>query len=78
MNKKIAAIFYLKAKEIQSLGRDKSKEWAYRKAAWEIDEMKDSVNEIYQKEGTNGLLKIKGVGRTLALEIEKFLDSNKY
>lgn len=30
-------------------GGDKFKEWAYKKAAWEIDELKDNILDIYIK-----------------------------
>lgn len=57
-------------------GGDKFKEWAYKKAAWEIDELKDNILDVYTNEGRNGLLLIKGVGKSIALEIEKILISN--
>jgi DNA repair photolyase len=47
--------------------------WAYRKAAWALEELSESVAEIYAQEGRKGLEKLKGVGKSLAKEIEKQL-----
>lgn len=73
INKKIAEKFYLKARELQLSGQGGFKEWAYRKAAWALDDLEKSIKEIYQKEGMEGLLKIKGIGKNLAGQIEEFL-----
>lgn len=76
INKKVSEKLFLIAREIQMEGGDKFKEWAYKKAAWEIDDLKGNILDIYKKEGCNGLLLIKGVGKSIALEIEKILISN--
>ncbi|MBP6931852.1 MAG: hypothetical protein KBB87_00410 [Candidatus Methanofastidiosum sp.] len=67
---------FLKAREIQLEGGDRYKEWAYRKAAWEVDELEESISTIYRNEGLKGLLKIKGVGKSIGMEIEKLIKSN--
>ena len=78
INKKVSEKLFLKAREIQMEGGDKFKEWAYRKAAWEIDELNENLSEIYKNEGSNGLIKIKGVGKSIAIEIEKSLKASIY
>ncbi|NMC61240.1 MAG: hypothetical protein GYA51_17940 [Candidatus Methanofastidiosa archaeon] len=77
INKRVSENLYIKAREIQLTAGDKYKEWAYRKAAREIDGLQENIRLMYQNEGTNGLTKIKGVGKSIALEIEKYLNSNK-
>lgn len=47
--------------------------WAYRKAAWTLEELSESVSEIYAKKGRNGLESLKDVGKSLAEEIERQL-----
>jgi DNA repair photolyase len=47
--------------------------WAYRKAAWTLEELAESVAEIYAKNGRKGLESLKGVGKSLAEEIERQL-----
>ncbi len=76
INKKVSEKLFLKAREIQLEGGDRYKEWAYRKAAWEVDELEESISTIYRNEGLKGLLKIKGVGKSIGMEIEKLIKSN--
>jgi len=48
--------------------------WAYHKAAQSIEELKESVRDIHNK---NALDKISGVGKNLAETIRDFLDTGK-
>ncbi|MGD9130985.1 MAG: radical SAM protein [Candidatus Bathyarchaeota archaeon] len=47
--------------------------WAYRKAAWTLEELTESVAEIYAKKGRKGLETLKGIGKSLSEEIERQL-----
>ena len=47
--------------------------WAYRKAAWALEDLTESVAEIYAQKGRRGLEEINGVGKSLAAEIERQL-----
>lgn len=47
--------------------------WAYRKAAWAVDECAESIAEIYQRNGEAGLQKLPDVGKSVAVEIGKWL-----
>lgn len=79
MNKKIAEIFYLKARELQLSGKGGFKDWAYRKAAWGLDHLEENIETIYQTKGLVGVMQIPGIGNSLAKQIESFLkegDSN--
>jgi DNA repair photolyase len=44
--------------------------WAYRKAAWTLEDLTESVAEIYAQSGKKGLENLKSVGKSLATEIE--------
>lgn len=70
-NKKVAELFYLKAREIQETDGNPYKQWAYRKAAWAIDDLDQSLVDIYKRSWLVGIQKIKGIGNRLAHEIEK-------
>ena len=48
--------------------------WAYHKAAQNIEELKESIRAIHNK---NALEKISGVGKNLAETIGKYLDTGK-
>ncbi|MEM2897383.1 MAG: hypothetical protein QXG01_07455 [Candidatus Bathyarchaeia archaeon] len=73
LNKKIAEKFYLEARELQMSGQGGYKEWAYRKAAWAMDDLKESIEKIYRDEGIDGVIQIEGIGKKLANRIEEFL-----
>lgn len=72
-NKRVAAQFYYKARDLQESGANRYKEWAYRKAAWAIDDLEESLEDIYEKTWLVGLQRIPGIGNRLAHEIEKYI-----
>jgi DNA repair photolyase len=76
MNKKIAEEFYLKARELQLSGKGGFKEWAYRKAAWSLDQLEENIETIYQKNGLKGVMKIPNIGDSLAKQIKFFLEGD--
>lgn len=77
VNKKIAIPFHLKARQLQLEGGQKYKEWAYRKAAWSLEGLEEGIDKIYEREGLNGILKIKGIGQSLASVIVNDLENKK-
>jgi DNA repair photolyase len=77
VNKKIAEKFYLEARELQLSGQNSYKEWAYRKAAWSLDDLEESIEKIFLERGIEGVMQIKGIGESLAKQIEEFLKESK-
>lgn len=75
-NKKIAEDLFLQAREIQLSSGMNYKYWALQKAAWALDELEESVVNIYQNKGITGLKQIKGIGQYLAKKIEEFLKAS--
>jgi DNA repair photolyase len=75
MNKRIAEKLFLRAYDLFLEQAASYRQWAYRKAAWAIDEMEDDVADLYHREGRKGLQSIKGIGKRLALVIEAWLRS---
>ncbi|MEM2174993.1 MAG: DNA polymerase/3'-5' exonuclease PolX [Candidatus Micrarchaeia archaeon] len=76
MNLEIARIFY----EMADILEMQNVEWkprAYRKAAKAIESLPIEVDEIYKKEGIDGLKKIPGVGERLAKKIEEYIKTGK-
>jgi DNA polymerase/3'-5' exonuclease PolX len=73
MNRKIAETFYLEVRELQLSNKGNFKEWAYRKAAWSLDHLKENIDTIFKKKGLQGLLEIPCIGESLAKQIESFL-----
>jgi len=72
-NKRIAEKLFLRAYDLLLEDAGSHRQWAYRKAAWAIDELDADVHAIYQQQGSTGLESIKGVGKKLASEIEGWL-----
>ncbi len=50
---------------------------AYRKAAQAVGMMQESVAEIFQKRGEEGLMEIPGIGKGLAGKIKEYLKTGK-
>ncbi len=75
INKKIAEKFYLKAREAQLLEAYSYREQAYRKAAWTLDELDENVEEIIKAQGFEGILRLKGIGKSMASQIIEFLSN---
>jgi DNA repair photolyase len=76
-NRKIAEKFYLEARELQFSGADNFRVWAYRKAAWALDDLDRKVEDIYHEKGLEGLKAISGVGESLAKKIVAFIVGTK-
>lgn len=77
INKEISGKFYLKARELQLSAQSTYEEWAYRKAAWSLDDLRESVVEIYKTRGISGLMQIPGIGKSLAGQVEELLKDGK-
>lgn len=75
VNKRIAEQLFLRAYDLFLDQAATYRQWAYRKAAWALDEMEEDVAELYRREGRKGLQSIKGIGKKLAAEIEGWLRS---
>jgi len=75
MNKRIAERLFLRAYDLLLEDAKSHRQWAYRKAAWAVDEMESDIGATFAEHGTKGLEGIRGVGSTLAAEIEGWLSS---
>jgi hypothetical protein len=71
VNKRVAEKLFNETYYVEIECENPYKIWAYRKAAWSVDEFKDSIESLYNNLGRNGLKTIPRVGETLSLEIEK-------
>jgi len=75
-NQEIAKIFYEIAYFLE-MENVKFKPFAYEKAALTLEGLEKDVEEIYKKEGFEGLKKIPGVGESIAKKIEEYLKTGK-
>ncbi len=50
---------------------------AYRRAAITISSLQEDVVDIYKKEGIDGLMKLPGIGKTIANAIKEYIETGK-
>ena len=74
-NKKIAEILFNETYHMEIEGAEEYKIWAYRKAAWAIDELDEDVKAVYEKSGVDGLRAIPSIGKKLSKRIAKELEN---
>ena len=76
-NKEIAKIFY-KIADLLAMDEIQFKPIAYRKVAFILNTMEQSVEEIYNSGGLKALdEKIPGVGKNIALKIQEYLKTDE-
>ncbi len=75
-NQEIAKIFNDMAQFLKMEGVD-FKPYAFEKAAYSLESLKEDVGQIYQKGGVKALMEIPGVGKSIAGHIEEYLKKGK-
>jgi len=75
-NQEIANIFYEIADFLEMEGVQ-FKPYAYQKAAITLETLEREVGDIYKEGGREALLKIPGIGQSLAEKIEEYLKTGK-
>ena len=73
INKRIAERLFLKTYDLELEGASNNKIWAYRKAAWTVDELSESVGDMLRRDGQAGLEQLPSVGKSMATEIADWL-----
>ena len=74
VNKRIAERLFLKTYDLELEMAKSYRIWAYRKAAWTVDEHPESVADLYEARGVAGLVELPNVGKSIAAEIGGWLD----
>jgi DNA polymerase (family 10) len=78
LNTKIAELFDEIADMLELEGeRRKFETLAYRKAALTIGTLQEDVGEIYRKQGADGLMKLPGIGKTIAERIREYVETGR-
>jgi DNA repair photolyase len=73
VNKQVAERLFLKTYDLELEEAKDYRIWAYRKAAWAVDEWPENIADIYQARGEGGLRELPGIGKSLAAEIARWL-----
>jgi len=74
INKLIGEKLFLATFDLELEQTHQQRIWAYRKAAWTIDELEHPVDELYKKDGEEGLTRLPGIGKAMAGKIARWLD----
>lgn len=75
INKRIAEKLFLKTYDLELGQAGNYRIWAYRKAAWTVDELKESVLDLYRVKGEAGLQELPDVGKSISKEIVGWLSN---
>jgi DNA repair photolyase len=73
VNKRVAERLFLKTYDLELEEARDYRLWAYRKAAWTVDEWPESIAAVYQARGEAGLRELPGIGKSLAGQIAGWL-----
>jgi DNA repair photolyase len=76
VNKQLAEHLHLKAYDLELEQAETFRIWAYRRAAWTVDELPKDISIIYEELGEAGLKALSGVGNSLAQKISVWLQDN--
>jgi DNA polymerase/3'-5' exonuclease PolX len=74
VNKRIAERLFLKTYDLELEQAPDYRIWAYRKAAWTVDECPESIADIYAAQGEVGLRGLPNIGKSLGARIAVWLD----
>ena len=77
VNKSIAERLFLKTYELELEQAKGYRVWAYRKAAWTVDEWTASVAELHRTRGKKGLRELPNVGKRLSAKISEWLEESR-
>ena len=76
VNKCIAERLFLKTYDLELAAAEDYRIWAYRRAAWTVDEWPENIANVYDARGEAGLQELPRIGRSLAAEIGRWLREN--
>jgi hypothetical protein len=66
LNKRIAERLFLRTYDLELEGSSSSRIWAYRRAAWTVDEHPENIGSLYHAHGEDGLRELPTIGVRLA------------
>jgi DNA polymerase/3'-5' exonuclease PolX len=72
-SKRVAEQLFLRTYDLELEQAKDYRIWAYRKAAWTVDEWPENVAEIYEARGETALRELPNVGKSIAGQIARWL-----
>ena len=76
INKRIAELLHLCVYELELERASSARLWAYRQAAWQVDETDTNIAALYETRGESGLRALPHIGPHIAREIAHWLQHN--
>jgi DNA polymerase/3'-5' exonuclease PolX len=73
LNKRIAERLFLRTYDLELEGANNSRIWAYRRAAWTVDEHHENIAVLYHDRGEQGLRELPAIGQRLASLIASWI-----
>ena len=73
LNKRVVEALANRVYDMELNGEPWQRVWAYRKAAWAIEDLEQDVGLVYRQMGRKGLESIENVGPRLAGVVEEML-----
>lgn len=73
VNKWLAERLFLKSYDLELVEGSKHRIWAYRKAAFSVDEFQENLAQLYKSGGQEGLRNVDGVGKSLSKQISDWI-----
>jgi DNA repair photolyase len=73
VNKRIAERLFLRTYDLELEEASDRSIWAYRKAAWTVDEWPESLATVYAAHGETGLRQLPNIGESIAARIVNWL-----
>jgi DNA repair photolyase len=73
LNKEIAARLADRVYDLEIERAPSQRVWAYRKAAWAVEDLEQDIRLVYRQMGLKGLESIPEVGPRLARQIESYI-----
>jgi DNA repair photolyase len=76
VNKRIAERLFLKTYDLELEQAPDYRIWAYRKAAWTVDECPESIADVFSTQGEAGLRALPSIGKSLGGQIAGWLEED--
>lgn len=77
VNKRIAERLFLRTYDLELEGAKQYQIFAYRKAAWTVDEHPESILDAYKARGKSGLEELPGIGKSISKQVSTWLDEEE-
>jgi len=73
VNRRVAERLFRRVYDLELEEANERRVWAYRRAAWTVDELTTSIEELYETQGLEGLMALSGIGQRLSRLIADYL-----